>query len=87
MNNHKRQKDFKAKVKYHLLQGKTITHNQALRMWRCSRLSSCIHRLRRDDNMKIITTMRKEDGIEFAEYSLAKKPKVNRILAGTYNRH
>lgn len=79
-------KDVLGHLKVHLLQGKTITQNQALKMWRTSRLATYVLRLRKQ-GMNIITTMRHENGDSFAEYSIPKRTKVNRIAAGTYLRN
>lgn len=76
-------KQVKARLKVHLLQGKSITPNQALRMWRTSRLATYVLRLRHE-GMDIITTMKTENGDTFAEYSLAKRPKVDRIATRQY---
>jgi hypothetical protein len=66
-------------LKVWLLQGKTITQNQALKLWRTSRLSVFIHRLRKDHGMKIRTELKYSADDSFAEYSLiiTKKKKLN----------
>ena len=54
----KTSKQILPRLKAWLLQGKTITPYQCLSMWKCSRLAVYIHRLRRDQNMKIHTEIK-----------------------------
>jgi len=58
----------KARVKVHLLKGKTLTAIEAFNLWRTLRLSVYIHRLR-NDGVKIKTEMVKKGNKVFAKYS------------------
>lgn len=71
-----RNKQVLAHLKVYLLKGKKITSNQALSMWRTSRLSEYIRRLRSDYGMKIYTEMIECNGDVFASYSIRKPKKV-----------
>lgn len=72
-------KQVEAHLKVHLLQGKTITHNEALSLWRTNRLAEYVRRLR-VDGMKIRTEMVTNDfGDVYGVYSLESKPKIDRI--------
>ena len=66
-----KQKQVKARLKVHLLKGKSVTSNQALAMWHTSRLAVYINRLR-DDGMKIVTEIVKDKrtGDVFGKYKL-----------------
>lgn len=79
-------KNIKAKLKDHLLQGKKITPLQAWRRWGTSRLAVYVRRLR-IEGWNIETTIKRNNGDQFAEYSLVKTRKVNRIASGEYLRH
>jgi len=68
-------KQILARLKTWLLLGKTITPNQALMLWRTSRIAVYVHRLRRDYRMKIETKMVNHNGDTFACYSLVKTKK------------
>jgi len=46
----------KQRIKQHLQKGKTITQMQALRKWRCFRLSARINEIR-NDGIDVRTTM------------------------------
>lgn len=76
-------KQIEAHLKVWLLQGKTITHNQALMMWRTNRLSEYVRRCR-EDGMNIKTEMVTEGEDTYGVYSLVKKPKVDRIVTRQY---
>jgi hypothetical protein len=75
-----KQKQVLARLKIWLLEGKTITHNECLRMWRSSRLAEYIRRLRHDHQMKISTTMIRENGDVFGRYQLVTKEKKSKLL-------
>lgn len=64
-----KQKQVKARLKTRLLMGKTITQNQALSLWRTSRLAVFVNRLR-NEGMDIHTEMVNFKGDTFARYSL-----------------
>lgn len=64
-----KQKQVKARLKTRLLMGKTITQNQALCLWRTSRLAVFVNRLR-NEGMDIHTEMVNFKGDTFARYSL-----------------
>lgn len=64
------------KLKVWLLEGKTITQNQALKLWRTSRLAVYIFRLRKDYGMKINTEIKYSGNDQYACYSLVKRKKV-----------
>lgn len=66
MTNHKQ---VKPRLKARLLMGKTITQNQALKLWGTSRLAVYVNRLR-NDGMDIHTEMVNFRGDTFAKYSL-----------------
>lgn len=76
-------KNVEPRLKVHLLQGKTITHNQAQRLWGTNRLAEYIRRLRKD-GMKIQMLMVYENGDSFGVYSIPKTVKKNRITSGEY---
>lgn len=77
-------KNVEARLKVHLLQGKTITHNQALRKFRTNRLAEFIRRLRKE-GMKIETVMVNDDnGDVYGLYRLVKIKKVSRIKTRAY---
>lgn len=61
-----------------LWQGKSITHNQAQKMWGTNRLAEFIRRLR-NKGMKIRTELVCEDGDTYGKYSLEQPVKQNRI--------
>lgn len=71
-------KNVEAHLKVWLLQGRKITHNQALRLWRTNRLAEFIRRLRRR-GMNIKTELVSEDGDVYGVYSLEENKKENRI--------
>lgn len=68
-----KQKQVKARLKTRLLMGKTITQNQALSLWRTSRLAVFVNRLR-NEGMDIHTEMvtDKRTGDVYGKYKLAK---------------
>jgi hypothetical protein len=72
-----KQKQVLAHLKIWLLQGKTITQSQALKMWKTSRLAAYVYRLRHGyHQMKIAKTMIYEkNGDQYAKYKLEVKPK------------
>ncbi len=79
-------KNVKKRLKLWLLSEKTITHNQAQKMWGTNRLSEFIRRLRHDDNMNISMKMVYEGKDSYGVYSWVKEKKVSRIVSGTYSR-
>jgi len=60
-------------IKEHLLQGKTITALDALRLFGCLRLSGRIHDLRHKEGLPIHSRMITRSGKRIAEYYLSKK--------------
>lgn len=78
------EKNVQAHLKIWLLQGKSITHNQAQKMWGTNRLSEYIRRLRHDEGMNIVTERKIENGSLFGVYRLVKKEKVDRIRSREY---
>lgn len=76
-------KDVVAHLKIWLLQGKSITHNQALKLWRTNRLAEYIRRLR-DSGMKIETVLESENGDTYGVYRLKQTRKVSRISTRAY---
>lgn len=67
-------KQIQSRVKVHLLSGKSITHNECLKMFKGSRLAASIYRLRKD-GLNITGTMHYEpDGTQYMRYKLEKKP-------------
>lgn len=73
----KKEKQVLAHLKIWLLQGKTITQSQALKMWKTSRLAAYIYRLRHGyHQMQIAKTMIYEkNGDQYAKYHLESRPK------------
>ena len=78
-----KQKNVEPKLKVWLLQGKTITHNQAQKLWGTNRLAEYIRRLRAA-GMKIEMKMTSENGDIFGVYKLITAPKVDRIKTREY---
>lgn len=76
-------KNIEPKLRNYLLEGKTITHNQAQKRWGTNRLSEYIRRLR-EDGMKISTEMVYENGDCYGVYKMVTKPKVDRIASRQY---
>lgn len=76
-------KNVEPRLKIHLLQGKSITHNQAQKLFRTNRLAEYVRRLR-EDGMKIVTKMVYENGDCYGVYSLERKAKVDRIANRQY---
>lgn len=76
-------KNIEARLKVWLLQGNKITFPEAWRMYRTTRLSEYIRRLR-VAGLNIITEMVTENGDTFAVYYLEKKPKIDRIATRQY---
>lgn len=56
--------DHQAKVKRWLLKGRKLSSDMAWKMWRCTRLASCINRLR-DDGYNIETEMKRSKANTF----------------------
>ena len=77
MSSEKKQKQVLARLKVWLLQGKTITHNQAQKMWSTNRLAEYVRRLRHDyHQMKIsMTWITDKNGDRYGQYKLESKPK------------
>ncbi len=78
-------KDVEPHLKTWLLQGKSITHNQAQKMWRTNRLAEYVRRLR-EKGMNIDMKMATHDDDTFGVYSLRTKKKVSRIQSREYVR-
>ena len=78
-----KQKNVEPKLKLWLLQGKTITHNQAQKMWNTNRLAVFIGRLKAK-GMRIEMKMTSENGDIFGVYKLITAPKVDRIKTREY---
>lgn len=76
-------KNVEAHLKIHLLEGKTITHNQAQKLWGTNRLSEFIRRLRRK-GMDIDMKMKSEGNDTFGVYRMVQRPKVDRIATRQY---
>jgi hypothetical protein len=72
-------KNILPKLKAYLLQGKSISHNQALRRFGTNRLSEYVRRLRHYHQMTIETKMVIEGEDSYAVYSIPKEKKENRI--------
>jgi len=84
MKKKKVKKDVLAKLKIWLLHGKSITHNNAQRMWGTNRLAEYIRRLRKDQGMNIEMKMKSfSDGV-YGVYKLVIKKKVSRIKSREY---
>lgn len=85
MRTKKVKKDVLGKLKVHLMHGKTITHNQAQKLWGTNRLAEFIRRLRNKPHLMNIDMQMKSysDGI-YGEYKLVIKKKVNRITSQEY---
>ena len=60
-------------IREYLLQGNTITAMEALRLFRCFRLSGRIYNLRKE-GLNISTTIIKINGKRVAEYSIVNEP-------------
>ena len=71
-------------LKIWLLQGKTITHNQAQKLWRTNRLAEFVRRLRHVHGMDIDMQKVNVNGEVFGVYRLKKKAKVDRIRSREY---
>lgn len=69
----KKDKQVLAKLKIWLLEGNTITPNQALKKFRTSRLASYIHRLRKHMDIKMKRIYSGSD--QYAEYSISTNKK------------
>lgn len=79
----KTQKQVEPRLKIHLLQGKTITHNQAQKIFGTNRLAEYIRRLRRK-GMEIDMTMVSEKGDTFGVYRMVNPVRVDRIATRQY---
>ena len=76
-------KNVEARLKVHLLQGKSITHNQAQAKFGTNRLAEYIRRLRAD-GMDIITERKIENGSLYGVYRLRTVKKESRIKSRAY---
>lgn len=63
-------KQVKPRLKVHLLKGKSITHNQAQKMWGTNRLAEYVRRLRKD-GMDIDMDMIRKGNDVYGKYYLA----------------
>lgn len=75
MKNPPKEKQVLPRLKAWLLQGKKITHNQALSMWKTNRLAEYIRRLR-ESGLTIYTEMKQDKGDVYGVYSINKPKKV-----------
>jgi hypothetical protein len=78
-----KEKHVEKRLKLWLLSGKTVTHNQAQKMWKTNRIAEFVRRLR-NKGMNIITTMVTHDGDRFGVYSIPKEKKVSKIKSREY---
>lgn len=78
-----KQKNVEAHLKVWLLEGKTITHNQAQKMWGTNRLAVYVQRLR-DKGLDIKMTRETFHGDAFGVYRMDQKQKVDRIVTREY---
>jgi hypothetical protein len=78
----KKEKQVLAHLKIWLLKGKTITHNQAQKMWRSNRLSEYVSRLRHGyHQMQIsMTWITEKNGDRYGQYKLEVKKKKRQTL-------
>lgn len=77
-------KNVEARLKIHLLQGKSITHNEALRLFGTNRLAEYVRRLR-EDGMPVITEKVNQGRVNsYGRYYLKPKAKVDRIKSREY---
>jgi hypothetical protein len=61
--------DHQKNVEQWLKKGRSLTSKMAFSMWSCTRLASCIQRLKRDKDMNIVTNMKyTNSGVGYAEY-------------------
>lgn len=67
------------RLKAWLLQGKSITQLEALRLWNTTRLAVYIFRLRDKYKLQIHTEMIYSNGSQYACYSLITKKKKQKI--------
>lgn len=81
-----KKKNVLPRLKTHLLQGKSITHIEALRMFGTNRLAEFIRQLRHDHGLNIEMTWVVRNGSRFGEYRLAKKKRTSRITTREYQR-
>lgn len=82
-----KKKNVLPRLKTHLLQGKSITHIEALRMFGTNRLAEYIRILRHEHKMKIECVYVNDDnGNVYGLYRLVQKPKVSKITTREYSR-
>ena len=65
-----------AKVKEHLMSGKSITSWEAIRLYRATRLSAIIFELKNRHGLTIASELITEDGVHYSKYSLKADPKL-----------
>lgn len=78
-----KRKNVLPRLKVWLLQGNSITHLQALKLFKTTRLAEYIRILRRE-GMKIETVLESSRGSVYGVYRLVQKPKVDRIKTRAY---
>jgi hypothetical protein len=78
-----KKKDVLPHLKVWLLQGKSITHNEAQKLWGTNRIAEYVRRLRKE-GMKIETVLESKDGDTYGRYRLKQSPKVDRIKTRQY---
>ena len=65
-----------AKVKEHLMSGKSITSWEAIQLYGCTRLSAVIFELKNRHGLTISSELITEDGVHYSKYSLKADPKL-----------
>ena len=65
-----------AKVKEHLMSGKSITSWEAIQLYGCTRLSAVIFELKNRHGLTIASELITEDGVHCSKYSLKADPKL-----------
>jgi hypothetical protein len=78
-----KEKNVEAHLKVHLLRGKSISHNQAQRLFGTNRLAEYIRRLRAK-GMKITMKMEDDGDSRYGVYRLEKTEVVSKIQTRQY---
>lgn len=65
-----------AKVKEHLMSGKSITSWEAIQLYGCTRLSAVIFELKNRHGLTIASELITEDGVHYSKYFLKADPKL-----------
>lgn len=76
-------KNVEPRLKIWLLENKSISHNEAQKMWGTNRLAEYIRRLR-NQGMNIEMKMTTSEGDTFGVYRLVQQPKIDRIQTRQY---